>query len=54
MTTNSADVIIYNGKLATQDDRRSFAQAAAIRDGRFIAVGSDREVMAYRDAGKRK
>src|SRR5580700_4664321 len=51
MTTNSADLIIYNGKLATQDDRRSFAQAAAIRDGRFIAVGSDREVMAYRDAG---
>ena len=51
MTTNSADVIIYNGKLATQDDKRSFAQAAAIRDGRFIAVGTDREVMAYRDAG---
>jgi predicted amidohydrolase YtcJ len=51
MTTNSADVIICNGKLATQDDRRSFAQAAAIRDGKFIAVGSDREVMAYRDAG---
>jgi hypothetical protein len=51
MTTNSADVIIYNGKLATQDDKRSFAQAAAIRDGRFIAVGGDREVMAYRDAG---
>ena len=51
MTTNSADVIIYNGKLATQDDTRSFAQAAAIRGGRFIAVGSDREVMAYRDAG---
>jgi len=51
MTTNSADVIIYNGKLATQDDQRSFAQAAAIREGRFIAVGSDREVMAYRDAG---
>src|SRR5579863_2899946 len=51
MTTNSADVIIYNGKLATQDDRRSIAQAAAIRDGKFIAVGSDREVMAYRGAG---
>ncbi|HTA44099.1 MAG TPA: amidohydrolase [Bryobacteraceae bacterium] len=51
MTTNGADVIIHNGKLATQDDKRSFAQAAAIRDGRFVAVGSDREVMAYRDAG---
>ena len=38
MTTNSADVIIYNGKLATQDDKRSFAQAAAIRAGKFIAV----------------
>src|SRR5579863_7911937 len=51
MTTNSAEVIIHNGKLATQDDKRSFAQAAAIRDRRFIAVGSDREVMAYHDAG---
>src|SRR5580700_4639219 len=50
MTTNSADVIIYNGKLATQDDKRSFAQAAAIRGGKFIAVGSDREMMAYRGA----
>ena len=26
------------------------AQAAAIRDGKFVAVGTDREVMAYRGA----
>src|SRR5215475_330221 len=43
-----ADVIIMNGRIATQDERRSFATAAAIKDGRFVAVGSDQEVMAHR------
>ena len=43
-----ADVIIMNGRIATQDERRSFASAAAIKDGRFIAVGSDKDVMAHR------
>lgn len=31
-----------------QDDHRSFASATAIKDGSFIAVGSEKEVMAYR------
>ncbi|XGV94766.1 MAG: amidohydrolase [Leptolyngbya sp. BL-A-14] len=44
----TANLIITNGRIATQDDRRSFAAAAAIKDGRFIAVGSEKEVMAYR------
>src|SRR5689334_13329152 len=43
-----ADVIVMNGRLATQDERRSFASAAAIKDGRFVAVGSDQDVMPYR------
>jgi predicted amidohydrolase YtcJ len=43
----SADLIVMNGRIATQDSRCSFASGAAIRDGRFIAVGSDREVMAH-------
>ena len=47
MTDKLADLILYNGKIATQDDRRSIAEAAAIRDGKFLAVGSDREVMAF-------
>ena len=34
--------------MATQDDRRPFAQAVAIRDGRFIAVGTDQEVLDRR------
>jgi predicted amidohydrolase YtcJ len=45
-----ADLIVMNGRLATQDERRSFASAAAIKDGRFVAVGSDQDVMPYRGA----
>ncbi|HEY7180539.1 MAG TPA: amidohydrolase family protein, partial [Blastocatellia bacterium] len=40
-----------NAKIATQDARRSTASAAAIKDGRFIAVGSDKDVMAHRGPG---
>ena len=39
-----------NGRIATQDERRSFAQAVAIQDGRFAAVGSNEEIMALRGA----
>jgi predicted amidohydrolase YtcJ len=48
-----ADVIVMNGRLATQDERRSFATAAAIKDGRFIAVGSDQGVMTHRGANSK-
>ena len=44
----TADLIVFNGRMATQDARRSFAAAVAIRQGRFMAVGADAEVMAYR------
>src|SRR5438874_8871220 len=43
--TGPSDVIVRNGRVATQDDRRSFAQAVAISDGKFIAVGTDQEVL---------
>ena len=46
--TAGADLIVFNGRMATQDERRSFASAVAIRDGRFVAVGSDADIMAYR------
>src|ERR1700683_5309006 len=48
MNQQPADLILHNGKIATQDDRRSLVQAAAIRDGKFLAVGSDFDVMRYR------
>ena len=43
-----ADLILFRGRLATLDARRPSATAAAITDGRFVAVGTDEEVMAYR------
>ena len=46
--TIDADLIIKNGRIATQDERRSVVEAAAIKNGRFIAVGSERDVMATR------
>src|SRR5438094_778933 len=44
------DVSLMNGRIATQDERRSFAQVVAIQDGRFASVGSDEEVMRLRCA----
>jgi predicted amidohydrolase YtcJ len=38
MNQQPSDLILHNGKIATQDDRRSLVQAAAIRDGKFLAV----------------
>jgi len=41
-------MIISNGRIATVDGPRPFVQAAAIQNGRFLAVGSNEEVMALR------
>lgn len=49
----AAEVIVHNGRIATQDGGRSFASAAAIRDGRFVAVGDDRDVLALRGEATR-
>ncbi len=48
MSNQTADVIVYNGKIATQNEQRSIVEAVAIRDGKFLAAGSDREMMAWR------
>src|SRR6201988_2660356 len=50
MILEQADVIVRNGLIATQDDRRSFASAAAIKGDRFLAVGTDTEVMPHKGA----
>jgi predicted amidohydrolase YtcJ len=46
-----ADVIVFNARVSTQDGRSPFASAAAIKDGRFVSVGSDKDVMAHRGSG---
>jgi predicted amidohydrolase YtcJ len=48
MPNTTADLILHNGKIATQDDQRRIVRAAAILDGKFLATGTDREVMAHR------
>jgi predicted amidohydrolase YtcJ len=48
MSNQTADLIAYNGKIATQNEQRSVVEAVAIRDGKFLAVGTDRDVMRYR------
>jgi hypothetical protein len=47
MKEQPADLILLNGKIATQDHGRREVQAVAIRDGKFLATGTDREVMAH-------
>ena len=44
----AADMIIHNGRIATMEKERPFVAAVAIAAGRFIAVGSEREVMEYK------
>ncbi|HTB13597.1 MAG TPA: amidohydrolase [Bryobacteraceae bacterium] len=48
MRQQAPDLIVHNGKLVTEDERLSIAQAAAVREGRFVAVGTDREVLALK------
>jgi predicted amidohydrolase YtcJ len=48
MDPQSAEVIYHNGKMTTLDRGRPAATAVATRDGKFIAVGSDAEVLAKR------
>jgi predicted amidohydrolase YtcJ len=40
------DLILYNGLIGTMDPAQPEATAVAIRDGRFLAVGSDTQVLA--------
>lgn len=43
-----ADVILHRARITTMHGSRPVADAAAVKDGRFVAVGGEREVMARR------
>jgi predicted amidohydrolase YtcJ len=45
--TAPADLVLRDAKILTVDERFSTATALAIRDGRFVAVGSNDDVRGY-------
>ena len=46
-----ADLVLLNGRFATQNDRRAFASAVAIKGGKFVAVGEAKDVAVWRGRG---
>ena len=49
----SADLILHNGVIYTVDKNNSTVQAVAIKDGKFVAVGSNAEAMKLRGPSTR-
>ncbi len=47
----SADLILHHGLVTTLDRTNPNATALAIRDGKFLAVGEDRDIMALAGPG---
>ena len=47
-TETVADVIVYAENIYTADDNNKFVSAFAIKDGKYIAVGSKKEVDEYK------
>ena len=48
MTDEDADLIVLSGRITTLDEAMPSASALAVRDGKFIAVGTDMDVLRYR------
>jgi predicted amidohydrolase YtcJ len=53
-TTRPPDLILHSAALYTMNRHRSWAEAVAIRDGRFIAVGRNADVRALAGRGTRQ
>jgi predicted amidohydrolase YtcJ len=44
-SNDQADLIVHNAKLVTVDDQFRIAEALAVRGGRILAVGSNRQIL---------
>ncbi len=56
--SDKIDLVIYNAKIYTVDDKFSIAEAIAINDGKIVAIGTDNEIKKFKadslvDAGGR-
>src|SRR6266542_5605259 len=45
LVAQQADLILYRGKIVTVDAKFSILEAIAIKSGRILKVGSDREIL---------
>src|SRR5436305_13248163 len=50
MGARDPDLIVVNGKVYTVDSRQPTAESVAVKDGRFVAVGSTTDVRALAGA----
>ncbi|MDR0970084.1 MAG: amidohydrolase [Lentimicrobiaceae bacterium] len=50
MSKKEVDFILFNAKIYTVDDSFSVAEAFAVKDGKFVAVGSNRSVLSKYEA----
>lgn len=48
LAAEPADLIVHNAKVVTLDTKSRIAQAVAVRAGRIVAVGTDKEVLPLR------
>ncbi|MGE4406288.1 amidohydrolase family protein, partial [Pseudomonas sp.] len=53
MSDSVPDVIFHNGRITTLDRSNPVASAVAIKDGRFLAVGGDAEILPLAGSGTR-
>src|SRR6201991_4697562 len=52
-SVNAPDLVLHNGRLTTLDRANPSVTAAAIKDGKFIAVGGDSEISQLKSDGTR-
>ncbi|WP_210433671.1 amidohydrolase [Zobellella endophytica] len=52
-TSVTADVVLHRGRITTLDRGKPVASAVAIKDGKFLAVGEEADIMALAGAGTR-
>ncbi|WP_312586924.1 amidohydrolase [Comamonas terrigena] len=54
MPHSPPDIIFHSGRITTLNKGQPVAQAVAVKDGKFTAVGTDAEVLALAGSGTRK
>ncbi|AEC19404.1 hypothetical protein PT7_0864 [Pusillimonas sp. T7-7] len=53
MAHSTPDIVFHNGRITTLDPSNPVATAVAVADGKFLAVGSDNEVLALANSATR-